>query len=83
MTIPEAIQQAKEEYNWSITPHEPTTVRVDYSNMRDGKIHYVELDFYGDRPEEELAQLWADLCSELDSSTDGVDSVEAYGHILE
>ena len=83
MTIREAIQQAKEESNWSIVVHEPTTVRVDYTDSVNGRIHNIELDLYTDNPELELEQLWAELCKELNALTTGVCSVEAYGYILE
>lgn len=82
MTVSEAVSEAKSSYNWSIVPHEPTTVSVRYI-AKDGTLQKTDFDLYADNPESELADLWERLCSELGSGRDAVKSVEAYGYILE
>lgn len=82
MTIQSAITQAKSSYNWSIVPHEPTTVSVRY-RMKGGTLLKTDFDLYTDDLETELADLWERLCSELGSGRDAVQSVKAFGFILE
>lgn len=82
MTIKEAIIEAKAVYNWSIVPHEPTSVRVEYESKR-GTIQKTTFDLYSDDMEEELARLWDRLSEELGAKRDAVKSVEAYGYILD
>ena len=64
MTIQSAIIAAKSSYNWSIVPHEPTTVSVRY-RMKGGTLLETDFDLYTDDPETELADLWERLCGEL------------------
>ena len=82
MTIKSAISAAKASYNWSIVPHEPTTVSVRYI-AKDGTLQKTDFDLYTDDPETELEDLWERLCGELCSARDAVQSVRAYGYILE
>ena len=82
MTIKSAISAAKSSYNWSIVPHEPTTVSVRY-RIKNGTLLETDFDLYTDDPETELADLWERLCGELCSGRDAVQSVKAYGYILE
>ncbi len=82
MTIKSAISAAKSSYNWSIVPHEPTTVSVRY-RIKGGTLLETDFDLYTDDPETELADLWDHLCSELCSGRDAVQSVKAFGCILE
>ncbi len=82
MTIQSAIIAAKSSYNWSIVPHEPTTVSVRY-RIKNGTLLETDFDLYTDDPEIELADLWERLCGELCSVRDAVQSVEAFGCILE
>ena len=82
MTIKSAITKAKSSYNWSVVPHEPTTVCIQYKT-KDGMLQETEFDLYLDDPELELADLWVLLCEELESGRDAVESVEAYGYISE
>ena len=82
MTIQSAIIAAKSSYNWSIVPHEPTTVSVRY-RMKGGTLLETDFDLYTDNPETELEYLWERLCGELCSARDAVQSVKAYGYILE
>ena len=82
MTIKEAVIEAKSVYNWSIVPHEPTSVRVKYKSEK-GAIQDTKFDLYTDDLETELAYLWERLCEELGSRRDAVESIEAYGYILE
>ena len=82
MTIKSAVAEAKTLYNWSIVPHEPSSVCVQYKT-KDGMLQETEFDLYMDDPELELADLWELLCEELGSGRDAVESVEAYGYISE
>ena len=84
MTIKEAINEAKLMFNWSIVPHEPTSVRVIYNAYKTEKgiIQEINFDLYTDDLDQELAELWEGLFEELGSKRDGVKSVEAYGYIL-
>ena len=82
MTIQTAIIAAKSSYNWSIVPHEPTTVSVRY-RIKSGTLLETDFDLYTDDPETELADLWERLCGELCSARDAVHSVEAFRYILE
>ena len=82
MTIQSFIREAKSSYNWSIVPHEPTTVSVRY-RMKGGTLLETDFDLYTDDPETELADLWERLCGELCSARDAVQSVKAFGCILE
>ena len=82
MTIMKAINEAKLTYNWSIVPHEPTSVRVKYK-LEKGAIQETKFDLYTDDPESELAYLWEHLCEELGTGRDAVESVAAYGYILD
>ena len=82
MTIQSAIIAAKASYNWSIVPHEPTTVSVRY-RIKSGTLLETDFDLYTDDPETELEYLWERLCGELCSARDAVHAVEAFGYILE
>ena len=82
MTIREAVCKAKSLYSWSIVPHEPTSVCVQYKT-KDGALSETEFDLYLDDPETELADLWERLCEKLESGKNSVESVEAYGYILD
>ncbi len=82
MTVGEAVSEAKLLNNWSIVSHEPTSVRVQYKT-KNGTLQETELDLYRDDAEEELTSLWERLCNELDSERDAVESVEAYGYVLD
>ncbi len=82
MTIQDAVNKAKSSYNWSIVPHEPTTVSVRY-RIKGGTLLETDFDLYTDDPETELADLWERLCGELCSERDVVQSVKAFGCILE
>ena len=82
MTIKEAVGEAKALYNWSIVPHEPTSVCVQYKT-KDGALSETEFDLYLDDPETELVDLWERLCEELGTGRDAVESVAAYGYVLE
>lgn len=80
MTIKEAIAEAKERCDWSIVAYEPTSVRVEFLTI-DKYQDETELDCYTEDPEQELAELWEDLCEEMDSLPNLVLAVEAYGYI--
>lgn len=82
MTIKEAISEAKSVFNWIIVPHEPTSVRVKYISEK-GTTQETKFDLYTDDLEKELAELWECLFEELGTKRDAVESVEAYGYILD
>ena len=82
MTIKEAIEKAKERQEWGATPHEPTSVAVLFAE-KTGQWYETELDLYEEDKETELAGLWESLCDEMESATDLVVEVRAYGYIAE
>ena len=82
MTIKEAISEAKLVFNWSIVPHEPSSVRVEYMSEK-GTIQETIFNLYTDDLEQELTELWERLFAELGTKYNAVKSVEAYEYILD
>lgn len=80
MTMLDAIAEAKRQYMWSVTSHEPTSVAVVFYRY-DQTSDETELDLYSDDPETELIELWESLAAEMESAIDQVISVDVYGWI--
>lgn len=74
MTIAQAIQQAKENYDWQPVPGEPASVQVRFIN-RDGQDDETELNLYADNKEQELGELWASLHDEMSADLDSITGV--------
>lgn len=77
MTIPEAIKAAIAQYDWTPNHTTPTSVVVVFDAH--GHEDETELDLYSDQQETELNTLWSSLCAEMNSTVDGVISVQMCG----
>lgn len=74
MTILQAIEKAKQEYNWQPAPGEPASVLVRFRN-RSGLDDETELNLYTDRKAQELNELWDSLYDEMNAEPTSILSV--------
>ena len=79
MTIHKAVNEARTNGSWRRF-RKPISVIVVFETIY-GKSDETELDLYCRDKESELADLWEDLCREMDSLPHLVISIEIYDHI--
>lgn len=74
MTIRQAVDYAKQNYEWILT-HDPITVAVGFNGNDE-----TTFDLYGDDQDKirDLEELWEDQYEEMESRLDSIDYVEAH-----
>ena len=79
MTIKDAIEKAKREFEWYTVDGVPFTAAVSFIN-NDGREDETSFDLWGDNPVNELDSLWNEMASEFDASLDSVTYVESHDY---
>ena len=79
MTIKDAIEKAKREFEWSTVDGVPFTAAVGFIN-NDGREDETSFDLWNDNPVNELDSLWNEMAMEFDASLDSVTYVESHDY---